>query len=216
MKMKAVVFDLDGTLADTIPLTIYSLQEVARHYTGKVLTDQDILDEFGPPDTEIIKKLVNRKSEDCVDAYLKNFSDNFSRFVKPIEGIPELLGLLHRKGIKIGLFTGRSFRAANMILEKLGLSNQFDIILAGEDTKKPKPDPEGINLALHKLGIETQNAAYVGDFEVDILASREAGVVSVLALWSPNSSKELIQKGPDYYFDRVSDFIEWIEENTKK
>ncbi|MCX7922895.1 MAG: HAD-IA family hydrolase [Clostridia bacterium] len=212
MSFKSIVFDLDGTIADTIPLTIYSLREVTRELTGKVLTDEDILKEFGPIDTEIIKKLVdNDKREISAEAYIDSFSKNFDGFVKPIEGIIELLQYIKSRNIKVGLFTGRSIRVARIILKNLNVYQYFDEILAGDDTTNPKPDPEGIIKTLEKLEVKSSDSIYVGDFDVDILASRAAGTTAVLALWSSTGSVELVKLNPDKYFKSPYEFIDWLK-----
>lgn len=211
MFLKAVVFDLDGTIADTIPLTVYSLKEVTRELTNKELSDEEILAEFGPIDTEIIKKLVdNHLSESSVEMYINHFRDNFDKFVKPIEGIKELLSILKEKGVRIGLFTGRSLRGTHVVLEKLGVKQYFDEILAGDDTQNPKPDPEGIIKVLQKLDASCRESAYVGDFDVDIQASKAAGTFSILALWSSTGNKENIKLNPDKYFNSPYEFATWL------
>lgn len=212
MNLKAVVFDLDGTLADTIPLTVFSLKEVTRELTGKELSDEDILAEFGPIDTEIIRKLVdNDMSERSVDVYIQNFTDNFNRFVKPIDGIEKLLKYLKEYGFRIGLFTGRSRLACHIVLEKLGIRQYFDEIFAGDDTSNPKPDPEGILKTFEKLNIPGGECAYVGDCDVDVLASKAAGSTSILALWSSTGNKDNIKFNPDKYFYKPQEFIDWLE-----
>jgi len=211
MKIEAVVFDLDGTLTNSIPLTIYSLKEVTRQLTGKTYSDEDILKEFGPVDTVIIRKLVDNENNNIAEEeYIKNFKENFNRFVKPIDGITELLSFLKAKGFKIGLFTGRSMKLATIILDNLNINDYFDVILSGECTAKPKPDPEGINLALEKLKVYKNNSMYIGDFDVDIAASKAAGVISGLALWAETKSEELLDLKPDVYFRSPYEFIEWI------
>lgn len=212
MKINAIVFDLDGTLADTVPLTIYSLKEVTRELTGKVLSDEEILKEFGPIDTEIIKKLVdNDHKEKSVEAYIDHFDKNFHRFVKPIEGINELLSFIKSRGIKIGLFSGRSLRVARMIIEKLGIQSYFDVVMGGDFTTNPKPDPEGIYNALDVLQAKNGESVYVGDFDVDIMASRAAGTISVLALWASTGEEGLTKLNPDQYFKSPYEFIEWLK-----
>lgn len=216
MRIKAVVFDLDGTLADTIPLTVFSIKEVVKKYTGKELTDEDVLNEFGPIDTEIVKKLTGEiNTEVCVEDYVKHFSDNYEKFVENIDGITELIKYLKRENYRLGLFTGRGRRVAEIILEKLRLRNYFDEIMAGEDSSKPKPDPEGILKILDRLKVRPEESIYVGDFESDIQASRSAGALSVLALWTPSASHELKKHNPDKYFESPYEFISWFEESKK-
>ncbi len=212
MKLKAVVFDLDGTLANTIPLTVHSLKEVAAELTGKEFTDKEILDEFGPVDTAIIRKLVDNENRDkSEEEYIKNFRENFKSFVKPIDGIVELLDFLKENKVKTGVFTGRSVKLARVILEELNIDSYFNVLITGDNTRKPKPDPEGILLALEKLEATPDSSMYIGDFDVDIAASKAAGVISGLALWSETKCEELIDDKPDAYFRTPYELIDWLK-----
>ncbi|HOV27022.1 MAG TPA: HAD-IA family hydrolase [Pseudobacteroides sp.] len=211
MKFDAVIFDLDGTLADTIPLTIYALKKAVLELSGKEYGDDEILNEFGPVDTEIIKKLLDYKQDDIApDVYIKHFEESFNDFVKPIEGIGTLLESIKSNGIKLGLFTGRSRRATEIVLKKLSFREMFDILLTGDDTTKPKPDPEGIEKALELLSADKESSLYVGDFDVDILASRAAGVKSALALWASSSDDRLNELKPDYSLKTPQELIDII------
>jgi len=211
VKFDAVIFDLDGTLADTIPLTIYALKKAVLELSGKEYGDDEILNEFGPVDTEIIKKLLDYKQDDIApDVYIKHFEESFNDFVKPIEGIGTLLESIKSNGIKLGLFTGRSRRATEIVLKKLSFREMFDILLTGDDTTKPKPDPEGIEKALELLSADKESSLYVGDFDVDILASRAAGVKSALALWASSSDDRLNELKPDYSLKTPQELIDII------
>lgn len=212
MNLKALIFDLDGTIADTIPLTVHSLRQAILKYTGKNLSDIDILKEFGPIDTEIARKLAGEENgEDAIEEYINHFSENFDSYVAPIEGMEDLLQYIKSRDIKVGLFTGRSQRATEVVLDKLKLRNYFDEIVAGDFTVNPKPSPEGIYIALGKLGVEACEAAYIGDYDVDVMASKSAGTVSVLAAWSSTGSKELESILPDKIFTNTKDFKNWLE-----
>ena len=212
MNLKAIVFDLDGTIADTIPLTVHALRKVILQYTGKDRSDTEIIEEFGPIDTQIARKLAgDAQGEEAEEEYIRHFGELFDSYVTPIEGMQELLHTLRGKGIKAGLFTGRSLRATEIVLDKLFLRHCFDVIIPGDATAKPKPDPEGILLALDKLGVEPCDAAYVGDFAADILASRAAGTVSILALWSSTANRELLDLHPDYSFAAPREFVAWLK-----
>ncbi|MDP4181673.1 MAG: HAD family hydrolase, partial [Bacillota bacterium] len=172
-------------------------------------SDEELIKEFGPTDTEIIKKLVNFKFNDTAsDIYVKHFETNFEAYIEPIEGIDKLLGFIKNKGIKLGLFTGRSRRVTEIILQKLGFSYLFDVLITGDETKKPKPDPDGILKALKQIDAKNNSSFYVGDFDVDILASKAAGVISVLALWASSKDEKFKEHCPDYSFKNPREFIE--------
>jgi pyrophosphatase PpaX len=212
MKYEAVVFDLDGTIADTIPLTIFALKEAVRLIEGKELMDDEVLKEFGPVDTDIVKAFVQKeKHSDAQELYVKIFQDYFNDYVKPIPGISELLEFLNFNGVKVGLFTGRGMRMTKIVIDKLGINDYFKTVVSGELTKKPKPDPEGIKIALKNLGVNSSQNIYVGDFDVDILASKAAGTLSVLALWSSTGSDKLIELKPDKFFKTPYEFIAWLK-----
>lgn len=213
MLLHAIVFDLDGTIADTIPLTVLSLRKVILKFTGNDRSDEEIIGEFGPIDTRIARKLAgDGNGEEAEEDYIRHFTEQFDSYVTPIEGMQELLQSIKEKGIKIGLFTGRSLRATEIVLDKLSIRDYFDVIIPGDDTEKAKPDPEGILLALGKLHVKPSAAAYVGDFAVDILASKAAGTVSVLALWSSTGNSKLVDLHPDEHFATTREFIKWLEE----
>jgi pyrophosphatase PpaX len=212
MKYEAVVFDLDGTLADTLPLTVFALKEAVRLIEGKELRDEEVLQEFGPVDTDIVKVFVREEKHlEAQELYVKIFQDYFNEYVKPISGIKELLEFLNFNGVKVGLFTGRGMRVTKIIIDQLGINDYFKTVISGELTKKPKPDPEGINIALKNLGVNSSKNIYVGDFDVDILASRAAGTLSVLALWSSTGSDKLIELKPDKFFKTPYEFIDWLK-----
>ncbi len=215
MEIDAIIFDMDGTVADTIPLTVYALKETVRELTGKQYSDDEIKKEFGPTDIVIIKKLVdNDKREISPEVYIEHFDRSFERFIKPIEGINELLNFIKSRGIKTGLFTGRSRVVTDLILKRLGISEKYDVIVTGDMTCNPKPDPEGILKALGALNADSSKSIYVGDFDVDISASKAAGVKSVLALWASTGEESLLKHNPDLHFKSTYDFMEWLIRNN--
>lgn len=212
MKFEAVIFDMDGTLADTIPLTVYALQETILKYTGRQYSDQEILDHFGPTEINILKDFVRENQiEEALELYVECFSENFTRFIKPMEGIQDLLGYLQSQEIKIGLFTGRSERVTKIILDRLGILGYFKTVITGDHTKEFKPDPEGVKLALKNLHTDPSRSIYAGDYDVDILASKAAGTTSVLVLWSSTASEDPLDLEPDQAFRTPFQFIDWLK-----
>lgn len=212
--IKTAIFDLDGTLADTIPLTLEALRRAAYDFTGVEYSDDMLLQKFGPVDTEIIKDLVSEKDREAsVELYVQYFEKLFDSYVKHFDGIIDLFEFLKDKEINVGLYTGRSMRVTKIILKSIGIEDYFNEIASGDDTKVPKPDPEGINLVLKRLGATPSESFYAGDFDVDIEASRRAGVKSILALWSSTGNEELIKLNPDAYFKSIGSFVDWLRNN---
>lgn len=212
MALKAVIFDLDGTVADTLPLTIKSLKEASFAASGVERTGQEILDEFGPIDTDIARKLAGKGREyEAEELYVKVFSRDFDNSVKPVPGMNELLLELKKRGIRIGLFTGRSKRVTEIVIKRLGIGMFFDAIVAGDDTARPKPDPEGILLALEKLGVNPPESMYAGDFDVDIKAGKAAGTISALIAWASDEFRASGCEKPDVRFDKPQEFIDWLD-----
>lgn len=216
MRLKAIVFDLDGTITDTLPLTIHSIQEVTRRLTGRILSDREVTDAFGPIDIETIKMFVGPEMGDTgVEEYVRYFADRFYDFVKPIKGIKELLELIREMGIATGIFTGRSMRVTKIILQKLGIEQLFNEIMTGDYTDNPKPDPEGIHKIFERFGIDTAAGAYVGDMGVDMQASKSAGTFSILALWSSTANEGYMKENPDKSFRSPYEMIDWLKSVLK-
>lgn len=214
MKYQAVIFDLDGTLADTIPLTIYAIKEAVKNIQGRELSDREVFDAFGPVDTGMLETFVPRERvSEAVELYVKIFEEEFDAFIRPIPGIVDLLQALSEENIKIGIFTGRGLRVSEIILDKLEIRSYFQVIVSGEMTKNPKPNPEGIFLALDRLQASSKESLYVGDFGSDIKASKAAGTTSVLALWSSTAKEKFIALNPDQYFRNTHDFLDWLKQN---
>jgi pyrophosphatase PpaX len=208
--MNTMIFDMDGTIADTIPLTIYAIKETVRKLTNRLMGDAEVLRHFGPTDIEIIRNLCQERPDEGVETYVEMYQNAFHAHVSPIDGMKELLAFLKNRSFQTALFTGRGKRVTMLTLKLLDLEGYFDVIITGDDVTQPKPDPEGILTAITKLQSIPSKSAYVGDFDVDILASKKAGVVSVLALWSKTKDEALKEYCPDQYFYTPKEMMHWL------
>ncbi|MFF2089424.1 HAD family hydrolase [Paenibacillus sp. NPDC058174] len=216
MSIKVVLFDFDGTLADTLPLSFIAFKTVFKQYDNRDVTNDELIAMFGPTAEYIIgenfkdKVLVQQAIEDYYSLYEKGHFDDFQND----QGIVGLLHFLKEKGIKIGVITGKSKRAFQISSEALHLLSFFDITITGDDVDKAKPDPEGINKALNILGIDKSDALFVGDSNADILAGKAAGVRTYGVRWLSTYQSLVYDVSPDGIFDSVTEFRELLEKES--
>src|SRR5713101_3886612 len=154
-RLKGVVFDLDGTLVSTRQLIAHFVQEIVGKNLGRTPTLEEVMANFGPAAWEIVSKYTlslgegqNRRAiEDYYDCYRRELPRRALLF----PGIEELLGKLRKSGRRLAVFTGVERIQMDMTLEGFGLRKYFQVLIARDDVQRPKPDPEGVKLALAKL-----------------------------------------------------------------
>ena len=186
--MRAVVFDLDGTLVDTIGLILNTYVETIRSLGRAEVTTDDILSNFNiGPTPVVLERFLGRPiSPQDLDAYYAAYEAAISR-LQPFPRVAGMLKQLHRKDYRLGLFTSATRRAVSLVLPRTGLDGHFDAIVAGDEVTHFKPAPDGLELVCRRLGVRTEEAAYVGDAEVDLTCARSARVLGVQAVWGKTS-----------------------------
>ncbi|MFJ7738847.1 HAD family hydrolase [Lysinibacillus sp. NPDC097287] len=205
--MKAIVFDFDGTLANTLPICFYAFQNVFKEFDKKDLTVDEIKEMFGPSETGIIRKnLSNPNKEDAIEYFYKKYSELHKGLVVDNPEILELLNSLKEAEIKIGIFTGKAKRSLDISLKALNMEGLFDVIITGDDVIKPKPDPEGLLKALSLLKVENSEAIYIGDSDADIVAGVQANVYTIGVQWLPEYQTSAFIEQPDSIIKSVKEF----------
>ncbi|SEO57552.1 phosphoglycolate phosphatase/pyrophosphatase PpaX [Mucilaginibacter gossypiicola] len=209
-KIKTVIFDLDGTLADTLPLCISAFRQSIEPLIGKSLSDAEIIATFGPSEEGTIMALAPNHYEQGIAAYLKHYKALHDMCPAPFPGITNLLDILKSKGIHIAMVTGKGEHSAAISLSYLGLSGFFEAVETG--SKEGPRKAEGIQQVLNRLdNIKSNEIIYVGDAPGDITASRKAGIKAIAAAWAETADpEELKELKPDQIFCTVQDFSKWI------
>jgi 2-phosphoglycolate phosphatase len=204
------LFDLDGTVADTLPLIYEAFNDALAPEFGRQLADVEIRQMFGPPDHEMIRRVVTaEKTAESFERYLSTYRRRHADLVTVFDGIHELLSDARAVGVRIGIVTGKSRETAIYTLEQLDLSNLVDVVVGGDDVVNHKPDPEGLLLAIGELGgDEVQHSAYAGDSAADIVAGKAAGIATIGVLWGSPDHAELLAAGPDYLCQSTGDLRE--------
>ncbi|MCH1625808.1 HAD family hydrolase [Ferdinandcohnia quinoae] len=210
--MKAVIFDFDGTLADTLPICFYAFQSVFKTFDNRDLTNSEIVAMFGPSETGIIKEnLSSEKIEEAIEMYYTCYQDRHSHYVEDNVEILQLLGDLKSMGFKLGIFTGKARRSLEISLKELKMEAYFDVIITGDDVVQPKPHPEGIFQALKRLEASNEEVIFVGDSDADIQAGISANVFTVGVQWLPNYQSISFSVQPNDSCYNVKSFKNLIE-----
>jgi pyrophosphatase PpaX len=207
--MKAIIFDFDGTLADTLPVCFYAFQSVFKEFDDIEVTSDEIKSMFGPSETGIIKEnLKNSNWEKAIELYYQKYREKHAELVMANEELNDLLQLLKKQGYKLGIVTGKAKKSLLISLDYLNMSEIFDVIITGDDVSIPKPHPEGLNQALALLNVTNEEALFIGDSDADIEAGKQANVRTIGVQWLPNYQTQVFSIQPDQTISHVSEFIE--------
>ncbi|MBS4196624.1 HAD family hydrolase [Lederbergia citri] len=210
--IKAIIFDFDGTLADTLPICFYAFQAVFKEFDNIQVTADVIKAMFGPSETGIIREnLINSNHDKAIELYYEKYIEKHKELVLDNEKINDLLLQLKSDGYKLGIVTGKARRSLLISLECLNMNDLFDIIITGDDVYTPKPHPEGVNKALEHLKIKNTEAVFLGDSEADILAGKQAHVHTIGVQWLPNYQTLEFSVQPDQMFSSVDEFIQHLQ-----
>ena len=213
-KFKAVIFDLDGTIANTLPLCIRAFRESIEPLAGRKVTDGEIIATFGPSEEGTIQALAPDFYEKGVSNYLKFYEQYHDMCEVPFDGMREILQRLKDKGIRTAMVTGKGKLSADITLEKFGIMPYFELIETGMPQGNRKP--EGIQAILDIwCDVGHDEAIYVGDTPSDIESCRKVGIPIVSAAWAETAEPELlIPMQPDAIFYTVPAFAEWLDDRT--
>ncbi len=185
-----VIFDLDGTVVDTMPATFSAFQDALEPALGRRPTREEILGRMGPADQHIIADWVGEEhAEDAVDRLYAAYERRFAG-LGPFPGMRELIADLRTAGRRTALFTGRGRRSTDAILDGMGIRELFEDTVTGDEVAASKPSPDGLVKVLAQAGLTPADAVYVGDSPLDAQAAEGAGVEVVGALWGTHAPEE--------------------------
>jgi|TARA_B100000953_G_C18034176_1_gene423834 phosphoglycolate phosphatase len=213
-KIKSILFDLDGTFIDSSMDICVALNRVLLEHKFNVVDCSELKYHISKGAVGIIEyaSKVNGKSIDSSllrSEFLQEYSKNCFVHTKMIDDMSELIKFIENKNMKWGIVTNKHSKYANKIIEGLSLTNKIHCLITGDMVDNPKPSPEGLLKALIELKINPNEILYLGDDERDVLAAKDAGMMTGVAnfgfiedfedikLWDPDiviyNPKDLIQ-----------------------
>ncbi len=199
-RFDAVLFDLDGTLLDSIELILASYHHTIRVHGLPPQTDAAILDGLGTP----LEAQLSRWTDDAasvpqmVETYRSHNLAIHDEMVRPYPGVSEIVHGLRDAGAKLAVVTSKRRDGTRRGLSVLGLSEVFDELVCADDVTRAKPHPEPVERALARLGVTPERAVFVGDSTHDMRAGRAAGVRTAAVLWGPFTREALAPTEPDH------------------
>jgi len=205
---RAVVFDLDGTVVDSVELIIVSFQHAIREVLGREISREDAVAWVGRPLKEQMELFSPEHADDLVEVYREFNHREHDRMLKPYEGIQQLLECLRRADVKMGLVTSKSRFTAQMAFDRTGIEGYFDATVCADEAAGNKPSPAPILACLAQLGVEPPVAAYVGDSPSDIQAALAAGVAAIAVTWGVFPADRLEAEKPDILVHTISELAE--------
>jgi pyrophosphatase PpaX len=205
LEVSAVLFDLDGTLMDTVPLILASHQYTFQKVLGWVPDDDEILATIGEP----LLTTFQRYSEDwevMLDEYIGWSVPKTASHSRLFPGVLSTLQALRARGIQLGVVTARRCDSLRICLEAFDLTDFFQVLICAEDTDRHKPHPAPLLLAMERLGIpQASQLLYVGDTVYDLEAARGAGMPFAAVDWTAMDKDAIDLLGPDFWLDHMGD-----------
>jgi len=203
-----IVFDMDGTLVDTFQLSLRSFNYAAKRFLKRTLTTEEALRIPGGTLREQLSNYMpSRAVPRAMERYHAYYNHHFASGTQVFPGIRGLLFTMHARGIKLAVYTGAGKQIAEYALARSRLSPFFPTVVTADDVNKHKPDPEGLNIAMERIGADSDHTAYLGDHPNDIRASRNAGTKSAGARWGSMHRNELRDLKPDFLFKNPSEAL---------
>lgn len=204
----AVLFDLDGTLADTVPLILACYRHTMTVHRGGPLPDRLWLRNVGRPLRDSMLDFARdaAEAEAMRETYLDFQRQAHDRMVRPFQGMSEAVVAFAQTGAALGVVTSKTRELALRTLDVCGLSSAFPVVITADEVIRGKPDPEPVRLALRELAVEAgERILFVGDSPHDVVAGRAAGVCTAAVTWGACTEDELTVEGPHHLVRTVDE-----------
>lgn len=205
LRWPVIIFDLDGTLVDTIGLIVASYQHAFTTVLGHPWDEAEIKTWIGTSLINAMRTAAPEQADAIYAAYTSWNEAHTESMIANYPGVPELIADLVTAGARVGVATSKRDEPAMLALRLTGLDASVPLLVAHDDVRSHKPDPEPLMLALSKLGGAVADAVYVGDAAVDVLAAHNAGMDCVGVTWGAGTRRAVLEAGPTVICDTVDE-----------
>jgi len=210
MRFPIVLFDLDGTLIDSGPIILASMQHATRTVLGREIAYEELAATVGGQGlVSQMRALDPDRVDELVEVY-KEHNDPLHETLEAFDDFLDVLPRLRAEGRRLGIVTAKRHRTVRLALDRFPeLAEQFEVIVGYEDTERHKPEPDPVLLALERLGAVPAEAAYVGDSPFDIQAAKAAGTFAVAVGWGGiHADERLLEEEPDAFVREPAELLD--------
>ena len=210
----AILFDLDGTLIDTIELIVSSARHAFEGWPRRAPTDAEWIRGIGTPLVHQLSAFAESAEEVALllERYRRYQHEHHDRLTRCYDDVPGVVAGLAERGHALAVVTSKASAIAHQSLRFVGLDHFFPIVVGYDDTPRHKPDPEPVTTALSRIGVSPDRAVFVGDSPHDIQAGNAAGVTTVAALWGPFDRETLARSHPNHFIGCLADLPGVLEQ----
>ena len=202
----AVLFDLDGTLVDSIALLLASMRHTFQGRTRQP-SDAEWIEGIGTPLPKQLTPYVesDEDRERLVNRYRTFQTENHDRLMARYEGVIDTLALLYQRGHPMAIVTSKGNTMMDRGLKFIGADDYIEVAIGYDSVHIHKPDPYPVKAALEKLDYGPDEAVFVGDSPHDIKSGNAAGVITIAALWGFFTRSQLAPDNPTYFLDNIKE-----------
>jgi phosphoglycolate phosphatase len=208
--LKAVVFDLDGTLIDSTEAIIRSFFHTFKTVGVEPPSRQVVRDSISVPLETQFAQLTDGDPDELAKIYREHYFKTCNDGTVLLPGIEEAIRLLKERGLRTAIATSKSHEGSRIILEHFKIIDEFEFIIGADDVIHHKPDPEALLMSLSRLGIQSHEMVYVGDTKYDTRAAKSAGIDCVAVSTGYATREELEELAPRYVADTMLDAADFI------
>lgn len=220
---RACIFDLDGTLTDTLESLTYSVNETMKELGLPEITSEQCREFVGNGAKVLIEKTLKASGDEDLSrfdeafaAYQRIFDKCCTYRVKPYPGIPEMLGAMKERGLRLGVLSNKPDRQAVHVVEEIFGKGVFDHIQGQKDGVPRKPDPTAVLSIAGEFGVSPAETLYIGDSEVDGATGKAAGMDTILVSWGFRSRDVLEAAEPLCIADTTDEILQIIREKDQR
>ena len=216
---KACIFDLDGTLTDTLESLTYSVNATLRELGLGQITPTQCKEVVGSGARRLIEQSIQASGdpeasriEEAMETYGRIFKIHCTYHVAPYDGIVDMLKELKKEGVQLAVLSNKPHLQTQDVVATFFEKDTFARVYGQQEGVPRKPDPAAVHMILEELGVSAEECLYIGDSDVDMLTGCAAGVPAVGVTWGFRSKEVLMEHGATYIVDKPQEIVSIVKE----